>query len=191
MSLLLLTVTLRGYLISFAYCLSFSFPKRFRQTDNWTSLTRHHRCVIYIYHRNRKNRTTNYSLRWWFREKANILTVVFFTLSLDTQCAVVLCNWYKKWSQRISFSYLAYIWLRQSCFCKCKIYKVKTLKYDYIQIQNYQYLTEARKWFIFTSDFQWCYLTSQGSPAATQHVVSVESSSLIHVTFCDLFVLPW
>ena len=35
------------------------------------------------------------------------------------------------------------------------------------------------------------YLTSHGSPAAMQQVVSVESSSLIHhVTFRDLFVLP-
>ena len=46
-------------------------------------------------------------------------------------------------------------------------------------------------WFSLTSDFQWCCLTSQGSPVATQHVVSVESSSLIlHGTFRDLFVLP-
>ena len=29
----------------------------------------------------------------------------------------------------------------------------------------------------FTSDFLWYCLTSQGSPAATQHVASVESSS--------------
>ena len=45
--------------------------------------------------------------------------------------------------------------------------------------------------FSFTPDFQrWC-LISQGSPAATQHVVSVESSSLIlHGTVRDIFVLP-
>ena len=32
---------------------------------------------------------------------------------------------------------------------------------------------------LFNSDFQWSCSTSQGSPAATQPVVSVESLSLI------------
>ena len=31
----------------------------------------------------------------------------------------------------------------------------------------------------FASDFQWCCLTDQGSPSAMQHIVSVESSSLL------------
>ena len=31
----------------------------------------------------------------------------------------------------------------------------------------------------FASDFQWCCLAVQGSPTVTQHVVSVESSSLL------------
>ena len=33
--------------------------------------------------------------------------------------------------------------------------------------------------FSFTSALQWCCMTSQASPADTQHVVSVESSSLV------------
>ena len=41
---------------------------------------------------------------------------------------------------------------------------------------------------LFTSDFQWCCLAVQRSPSVTEHVVSVESSSLIlHGTFRDLF----
>ena len=31
----------------------------------------------------------------------------------------------------------------------------------------------------FASDFQWCCLTDQGSPSVLQHIVSVESSSLL------------
>ena len=31
----------------------------------------------------------------------------------------------------------------------------------------------------FASDFQWCCLTDQGSPSVMQHVVSVESPSLL------------
>ena len=31
----------------------------------------------------------------------------------------------------------------------------------------------------FASDFQWCCLTDQGSPSVMQHIVSVESSSLL------------
>ena len=31
----------------------------------------------------------------------------------------------------------------------------------------------------FASDFQWCCLADQESPSVTQHVVSVESSSLL------------
>ena len=45
--------------------------------------------------------------------------------------------------------------------------------------------------FFFPSDFQWCVLVVHESPAVTEHLVSVESSSLmIHGTFRDLFVLP-
>ena len=33
--------------------------------------------------------------------------------------------------------------------------------------------------YSLTSEFQWCCLISKGSPAATQHVVSVEASSMI------------
>ena len=32
---------------------------------------------------------------------------------------------------------------------------------------------------IFASDIQWCCLTDQGSPSVMQHIVSVESSSLL------------
>ena len=43
----------------------------------------------------------------------------------------------------------------------------------------------------FASDFQWYGLTSQGSPVAWQHVLSVEFSSLNpHGTSRDLFVVP-
>ena len=43
-------------------------------------------------------------------------------------------------------------------------------------------------WVSFTSDFQWCCFTTQGSPAAKQHIVSVDSSSLsLDVTFRYLF----
>ena len=31
----------------------------------------------------------------------------------------------------------------------------------------------------FASGFQWCCLTDQGSPSVMQHIVSVESSSLL------------
>ena len=31
----------------------------------------------------------------------------------------------------------------------------------------------------FASDFQWCCLTDQGSPSVMQHIVSIESSSLL------------
>ena len=31
----------------------------------------------------------------------------------------------------------------------------------------------------FASDFQWCCLTDQGSPSVMQHIISVESSSLL------------
>ena len=33
--------------------------------------------------------------------------------------------------------------------------------------------------FFYTSDFQWCCLAVQGSPTVIEHVVSVESLSLI------------
>ena len=32
---------------------------------------------------------------------------------------------------------------------------------------------------VFASDFKWCYLAEQGSPSVMQHVLSVESSSLL------------
>ena len=42
---------------------------------------------------------------------------------------------------------------------------------------------------MMASDFQWCCLTSQGSPAATQHTVSVESlilhGTLYYLFYCD------
>ena len=38
--------------------------------------------------------------------------------------------------------------------------------------------------FSFTSDFQWCCLTVQRSPAVTEHVASVES-----LIFMVLFVI--
>ena len=42
---------------------------------------------------------------------------------------------------------------------------------------------------LFTSDCQWYCLAVQGARTVTQHVVSVESSSLIlYGTFRDLFV---
>ena len=42
---------------------------------------------------------------------------------------------------------------------------------------------------LFNSDFQWCCLTSKGSPVAGQHVASVESSPLILLgTLCDIYV---
>ena len=33
--------------------------------------------------------------------------------------------------------------------------------------------------YSFAPDFQWCCLTDQGSPSVMQHIVSVESSSLL------------
>ena len=41
---------------------------------------------------------------------------------------------------------------------------------------------------LFTSDFQWCCLTYQGSPVTMQHVVSVESSSLIFHNLFSRFI---
>ena len=41
----------------------------------------------------------------------------------------------------------------------------------------------------FASDFRWCCLAGHGSPSVTQHVVSVESSSLLLYSIkIDLFV---
>ena len=37
----------------------------------------------------------------------------------------------------------------------------------------------AQLMIFFASDFQWCCLTDQGSPSVMQHVISVESSSLL------------
>ena len=39
--------------------------------------------------------------------------------------------------------------------------------------------TGALRLSSFASDFQWCCLTDQGSPSVLQHIVSVESSSLL------------
>ena len=36
----------------------------------------------------------------------------------------------------------------------------------------------------FASDFQCCCLTDQGSPSVIQHIVSVESSSLLLHSYC-------
>ena len=41
----------------------------------------------------------------------------------------------------------------------------------------------------FTSNFQWCCLTSHRSIGARQHIVSVQPSYLLHDTFRVLFVL--
>ena len=44
---------------------------------------------------------------------------------------------------------------------------------------------------LFLSDFQWCCLAVQASLTVMKHVASVESSSSnLHGTFRDLFVLP-
>ena len=39
--------------------------------------------------------------------------------------------------------------------------------------------TGAQLIIFFASVFQWCCLTDQGSPSVMQHIVSVESSSLL------------
>ena len=41
---------------------------------------------------------------------------------------------------------------------------------------------------LFASDSQWCCLTNQGSPSVMQHVVSVESSSLLFHSFETRFM---
>ena len=40
----------------------------------------------------------------------------------------------------------------------------------------------------FASDFQGCCLTDQGSPSVMQHIVSVESSSLLLYSYLTLFI---
>ena len=40
----------------------------------------------------------------------------------------------------------------------------------------------------FASDFQWCCLTDQGSPSVMQHIVYVESSSLLLHNYLTRFI---
>ena len=47
------------------------------------------------------------------------------------------------------------------------------------ELSSVAWSTGAQLIIFFCSDFQWCCLTDQGSPSVMQHIVSVESSSLL------------